>query len=472
MKKTDLKGKKVLVMGLGLHGGGSATARYLSEQGARVSCTDLRSEEELESSLKALEDLDIHYILGRHREEDFDNADIIVKNPAVPSNSRWLTGRKNIETDISLFLQASSSPLLAVTGSKGKSTAVSALYHILKQQYPGTKLGGNITLSPLSFVGELTPDDPVILELSSWQLADLRGRNLLHPKITCITNLMHDHQNRYESFEAYEADKTVILENLGPEDYAVFPDDDYGKRWSEMSRGTSLPVRNSSPDRDDFQGAFLDEKGRGWFIFNREGKTEKEERELLIPGNLMVPGEPFRINLLFASAMAKLWGCGSDSILNAASTYPGIPYRLEMFLESDGIRYYDDTTATIPEACAAAVEAMDRPVILIAGGTDKDLDFTPFDRAASIPKKIIMLAGSASETWIPRLHSAGIKTEGPYENMDEAVSAAVGSAEPGDAVLLSPGATSFEMFQHEFKRGDAFKKACRKETGTAEKNLK
>jgi len=458
MEQIDYKGLEVLVMGLGLHGGGTATARFLTERGAKVRCTDLRSEVDLEPSLKELEDLDIRYTLGSHREEDFKKADMIVKNPAVPSNSPWLAGRKNIETDISLFLRTSDSPLLALTGSKGKSTAVSALHHVMRVTFPGTKLGGNITVSPLSFIHDLKEEDPVILELSSWQLADLRGRKLLHPRICGITNLMHDHQNRYESFEDYEADKTVILENLDPGDYSVFPDDDFGKRWAELSRGTSLMISGNIPVSEDFCGAYLDENRRGWFTGTPGAGSEKE---LLLPETLQVPGEPFRINLLFASTMARLWGCSTETILHAISGYPGVPYRMEMFMESGGIRYYDDTTATIPDACAAAVKAMDRPVVLIAGGTDKELDFTPFDEVAGIPKRIIMLRGSASETWIPRLLSAGIAVDGPYDSMETAVSAAAKSAEPGDAVLLSPGATSFGMFQHEFQRGEAFKNACR-----------
>ncbi len=446
-------------MGLGLHGGGAATARFLIEQGAEVCCTDLRKEAELEPTLKGLEGLNIRYVLGSHREEDFESADMIVKNPAVPANSPWISGRKNIETDISLYLKSSSAPLLAITGSKGKSTVVSALYHILKTQYPGTKLGGNITVSPLSFIHDLKPGSPVILELSSWQLADLRGKGILHPRVCGITNLMHDHQNRYESFEDYEADKTVILENLSSDDYSIFPDDTFGERWSGISGGKSLFVKRGIPENEEFQGAYLDESGRGWFNGESEG-----EREQLMPEQLMVPGEPFRINSLFASLMARLWGCNSETILHSVSNYSGVPYRMEMFLDSGGIRYYDDTTATIPDACAAAVKAMDRPVILIAGGTDKELDYTPFDEAAAIPKRIIMLKGSATETWIPRLRSASVEIEGPYESMEAAVKAAQSFAEPGDAILLSPGATSFGMFQHEFRRGDAFKSSCRKLT--------
>jgi UDP-N-acetylmuramoylalanine--D-glutamate ligase len=454
MNQTELRGQNVLVMGLGLHGGGVETVRYLSRRGARVTCTDLRSEAELQPSISALKGLNIRYVLGRHSADDFDAADIIVKNPAVPANSKWIAGRSNIETDISLFLKTSPSPLLVVTGSKGKSTAVTALHYVLKKQHPGTRLGGNITVSPLSFVDELKANEPVILELSSWQLADLRGRNLLHPRIAAITNLMNDHQNRYESFKDYEADKTVIFENLGSRDYSVFPDDDFGRSWSEKSSGKSIMIRNKPPEEGSFRGAYLDESGLGWFI-------SETEKKLILPRALRVPGDPFRMNLLFAAVMAKLWGCPPEFICETLSDFPGVPYRMEMFLETGGIKYYDDTAATIPDAAAAAVKAMERPVVLIAGGTDKELDFAPFDEAAGIPKNIVMLSGSATDTWMPRLRSLGARIEGPYNDMETAVEAARNSARPGDSILLSPGATSFGMFQHEFDRGDAFKAVCR-----------
>ena len=240
MDDNGLQGRRVLVMGLGLHGGGVETARYLVRSGARVTCTDLRSEADLAPSLEALGDLDVRYVLGEHRQRDFDAADLIVKNPAVPSDSPWIAGRTNIETDISLFLRSCESPLIAVTGSKGKSTVVTALHHLMRRWAPGVRLGGNITVSPLSFLDRLDAGDPVILELSSWQLADLRGRGLLHPRVCSITNLMHDHQNRYASFADYEADKRIIFEHDTPGGLAVFPDDDFGTRWAASFPGESI----------------------------------------------------------------------------------------------------------------------------------------------------------------------------------------------------------------------------------------
>ena len=389
---------------------------------------------------------------------DFDEADIIVKNPAVPADSKWLAGRTNVETDISLFLKSTDAPILAVTGSKGKSTVVSALHHILRQTRPDTRLGGNITVSPLSFLDDLSADTPVILELSSWQLADLKGRNLLRPRIACITNLMHDHQNRYATFADYEADKVVIFESLPEDGVTVFPDDDFGARWAASSSGRS--VRIGRPGRPGTPGAWLDEEGRGWF-------GTGEEKQQILPAHLQVPGLPYRTNMLFAAAIARLWGSRPDVITEAAGSFPGVPYRMERFLEARGITFYDDTAATIPDACAAAVRSFTGPVVLIAGGTDKELDFAPVDEIAARPKKIILLPGTATDAMVPILEARGARFEGPVDSMETAVASALAAAEPGDAVLLSPGAASFGLFRHEFERGDAFKAACRQAVGTS-----
>ncbi|HAK47501.1 MAG TPA: UDP-N-acetylmuramoyl-L-alanine--D-glutamate ligase, partial [Spirochaeta sp.] len=192
-------------MGLGLHGGGSASARFFAESGAIVTVTDLHSREVLQPSIQALSDLSIRYVLEKHEISDFENADIIIKNPAVKPDSPYLKAASDagaeIETDISTFLRMNRRPVIAVTGSKGKSTTVSALYHVLKKINPDSDLGGNITVSPLTFFSDEKNGSgaPVILELSSWQLADIAGRNLLNPAAAAITNIMHDHQDRYQS---------------------------------------------------------------------------------------------------------------------------------------------------------------------------------------------------------------------------------------------------------------------------------
>lgn len=470
MAESTLKGKKVLVMGLGLHGGGVETARFLVRRGARVVCTDLRGADRLKPSLDALKGLPVRYVLGRHDPADFDTADIIVKNPAVAPDNPLLARGGRVETDISLFLSCSPSPLIAVTGSKGKSTTASAVHHILRRAHPGARLGGNITVSPLNFLDDLRSCDPVILELSSWQLADLRFNRAFHPNIACITNLMWDHQNRYASFADYEADKAVVFGNLNAGGRAVFPDNPYGRKWAAECAGTAVLVGAEEPSDLGGPRAWLDSHGRGLYrpeipagaaVEAAVKPAPEGSAEELLPPRLRVPGLPFRLNALFAGTIARLWGCDDELIREALADFPGVPYRMECFLESGGIVFYDDTAATIPAAAAAAVRSLDRPVILIAGGTDKQLDFSDFDSAAPLPKRIVMLAGSATEKWLPRIRRSGGRVEGPVADMNAAVNAALAVAAPGDAVLLSPGAASFGMFNHEFERGDAFKAACR-----------
>lgn len=196
---SDLAGLHVTVMGLGLNGGGLSSARFFASKGAQVTVTDMKSEKELAPSIEALADFPgIRFVLGTHELSDFSGADMVIKNPGVKlAGNRFLENARSIETDISVFLRLSAAPILAVTGSKGKSSTVSALYHGLKKTGYPAFLGGNITVSPLTFLEETDASTPVVLELSSWQLSDLRGRNLLKPRIALITPVMSDHQNWY-----------------------------------------------------------------------------------------------------------------------------------------------------------------------------------------------------------------------------------------------------------------------------------
>lgn len=210
--RADIAGLKVTVMGLGLNGGGLSTARFFAEEGASVTVTDKKTAEELAPSIAALASFpNIRFVLGTHEIEDFKSADCVIKNPGVKlQGNEYLEAARSIETDISVFLRLSKSPVIAVTGSKGKSSTVSALHFGLRETGFRSYLGGNITVSPLTFIDELDSTTPVVLELSSWQLADLRGRGLLKPRVAVLTPVMPDHQNWYGGMEPYVADKKLI----------------------------------------------------------------------------------------------------------------------------------------------------------------------------------------------------------------------------------------------------------------------
>ncbi|MDC7232436.1 MAG: UDP-N-acetylmuramoyl-L-alanine--D-glutamate ligase [Spirochaetales bacterium] len=445
MSSRNFKNRKITVMGLGLNGGGLASVRFLAEQGARVTATDLRTAEILAPTIESLKDLDIRYVLGEHRMEDFSTADLVIKNPAVPPSSPFLKAAQRVETDISLFLSLCTNPILAVTGSKGKSTVVSALHHILKKSYPGCRLGGNITRSPLSFLEELNPGDPVILELSSWQLGDLKGRDLLHPEIAVLTNIMNDHQNMYDSFEDYVDDKKVIYRGQNGEQKSIFHLDERGKVFASEAPGTSWFYSSSNSEASIF---LKDGKGR----FSYEGRDLD-----LLPEQLTTPGLYFRQNCLIAAAAAVLYGEEPEAVKSSLTDFPGVPHRLELAGEYRGIRFYNDTTATIPEAMCAAVDSFTDPVRLICGGTDKELDYTGAAGSLKNAAGIYILEGSAFGKITAELNESEVGFDGPFSSLKEAFDRALQGAAEGDVILMSPGATSFGMFINEFHRGDSFR---------------
>lgn len=451
MNMEMLKQLKVTIMGLGLHGGGIASARFFAEAGSIVTVTDLGSPEKLQSSVDRLADLDIKFVLGEHRNSDFTDADIVIKNPAVPSGSPFLKMAKRVETDISTFLQLSENKIIAVTGSKGKSTTVSAVYHVLKKMNSRTRLGGNITVSPLTFIHDLRKEDPVILELSSWQLADMGKRDLLKPEIAVITNIMHDHQNRYSQFSDYVDDKKLIYRNQDNSCISIFSDDSYGKVFQAESQGEIYTFHSVKPEEMKKNSAWL-ENSKGYF--SEDGKSS----ELLVPEKLAVPGDHFRLNMLISAMILKLSGVDSEKIRDGLSSFTGVPHRMEKFAEKKGITFYNDSAATIPEATAAAVNSFTTPLILITGGTDKDLRFDVLKNTLDIPKELYLLEGSGTDKIIPVLKEQGIRWNGPYCTLKEALDQSFRTAAEGDSILLSPGCTSFGMFLNEFDRGDTFKK--------------
>jgi UDP-N-acetylmuramoylalanine--D-glutamate ligase len=471
MVKNSFAGVKTLVMGLGLNGGGLESARYLALRGAEVSVTDLRDEKTLAPSIEKLEaglnGTAIRYVLGRHEMEDFEKADIVIKNPGVRPDSPYLQKARRIETDISLFLAASPARLTAVTGSKGKSSTASALHWVLKEAHdrnalPGKAfLGGNITVSPLSFLDELEAGDDATLELSSWQLGDVKGRlntdgaALLKPRAAVLTAIMPDHLDRYGTMEAYIADKRIIYQGQDSADATIAGDDEWGKSFHRESKGRPLVYSERPLPEGICGGWLLPDNGPGMARIANGNTVE------IVPCKLLTPGHHQKMNLLAASLALLDLGLDAGFIRESLGRFPGIEHRLEFFLESKGVRFYNDSAATIPEAAAAAIAALGSPV-LVTGGTDKNLDYAPFIKAAPKAKAILLLAGTGSDKIRKLLDAAGIAYKGPYDSATAAAKAAIEIAQPGDAVALSPGCTSFGMFLNEFDRGNKWKEAARK----------
>ena len=448
---SDIKGLNVTVMGLGLNGGGLASAEYFASNGANVTVTDLRSRDILAPSIKSLEKYKIRYVLEKHDISDFINADLVIKNPAVKNDSPYLAVSKVVETDISIFMRLCKNRIIAVTGSKGKSTTVSALYHSLKSVDSRTKLGGNITTSPLSFINETDINDPVILELSSWQLADLKGKDLLAPFISIITNILPDHQNRYSSMDEYADDKKIIYSSQGKGDYTICSyDDAYGRFFFRETKAKAIFFSQKLLP-PDIPGSYLEKDGSGYF-------SENGVKSFILDKELSVKGNHNRLNLLAAASALYLYGIPPETIRRTLSSFKGIRDRLELVAEKNGMEFYNDTTATIPEAVVAAVMSFGKGTRLIAGGTDKELDFEIFSQLDGRTEMIYLLDGSATGKIIPVLEKNNIPYKGPFSSLEKAFTSAVSDSSENERLLLSPGCASFEMFKNEFERGDVFRK--------------
>jgi len=454
----DLDDRRVLVMGLGAHGGGISTAQYCVQSGAKVTVTDLRSESDLAESLRQLEGLPIHYVLGEHREQDFRDADLVLKNPAVPRTSPYLKYAARIETDISLFLARHRGKIYAITGTKGKSTTASALHFILSADDPAVRLGGNITVSPLSFAAELSGTEAIVLELSSFQLGDLlltpAGRQGQLPRfaVSAITNLLHDHQDYYGSMDAYAADKTIIFRHQEAADWVILSSDD-GYSRSFRPPVAERTVRLTGGPLSAAVQAWS-ANGKGYAKVPALGHTVPTE---LVPESLNVVGGHQRTNLLFAATAAALCGRDPEAIRERVASFGGIPHRLEFVRSVGGVDYYNDSAATIAEATQAAVVGFDKPVHLIAGGSDKGLPLSLFGEISRSVKSLHLLPGTATERISGLLRKSGREYSGPHDTLQVAIHTARSEARAGEVVLLSPGCASFGMFRNEFDRGDQFR---------------
>lgn len=485
----DVRGRRVLVMGLGVHGGGLGVARWLLRQGAVVTVTDLASPEALADSIAALDaaaaaiGAEVSYTLGEHRAADFTSHDLIVVNPAVRPDSPWLAlaqaAGASVETEMTLFLRACRGPVFGVSGTKGKTTTTLMLAAMLRQRFPDTVVAGNLRVSALEALDSIGPATPVALELSSFQLERL-GAAGLSPPYALLTNFSPDHLNWHGSLEAYAAAKRQIYWHQAPDgvvalngadapSVAAFPLHDgverrggraiavcAGRAWAPTSGAVGRPWADVAATSVTLRGTTV-----YWSDPDRVFGAAAEE-PLFACDDVRLPGSHNLANAMMAAALARAFGVDGEAIRAALQAFSGVEHRLELVREVDGVRYVNDTTATNPAAALAALEALSSPIVLIAGGADKNLTFEALGAAiARRVKALVLLAGSAT----PRLAEAvrahavtPLPIEGPYDDFSRAIRAARDLASPGDTVLLSPGCASFGMFRNEFHRGEEFRR--------------
>lgn len=455
----DLRGRRVLLIGLGSRQGGVGVARYLIGQGAEVRVTDLRTADQLAPSLADLAGLPIDWTLGEHREEDVAWADIVVRNPAVPAESPWLALARSlgkpVEMEMTLFFRACPAPIVGVTGTKGKTTTTTLLHAMLRERWSDAVLAGNMGVSALQQLPDLRPDVPVVLELSSFQLEGL-DEHRLSPQVAVLTNLSPDHLDRYASFEDYVATKGAIFRWQTPRvDYAVFDPGD--PRVKELtSEAPAQWVLFGSGHRPGWKPDIWVEDGHFWAAW------EHKPADLGPVAALRVPGEHTRLNAMAAAGAALAVGVSTDEIRRAIAGFTGVAHRLELVATIGGVEFVNDTAATAPAAAVAALRAFaGRGIVAISGGFDKRLPMEAVaDELARSAHGVVLLDGSITPTLTRLLEERGVQPAGEAAlSMDEAVSRAAALAEPGDVVLLSPGCASFGLFRDEFHRGEAFREA-------------
>lgn len=457
--------KKILLVGLGgfKKGSGVSAAEFLARKDANLTITDLKTAQDLTTNLKVLKKYkNVKYVLGEHREQDFAQADWVVRNPDVPPSSPFLTiARKRgtpIDNDITLFFREYGvQQVIGVTGTRGKSTTTALTQAMIKEQFKTAKLGGNIGESPLRFLAAAQKQRaPVVLELSNFQLSDLDTIKM-SPHIAVWTNLYPDHLNKYASMREYEADKMKIFRYQKAGDVAIINwDNETTKRIGQsiMKKIAGRQVLFFSLKKKPSQGAYIK---NNWFVFVENGREEKvcriSESQLLGEHNLS--------NTLAAICAAKSFGVNLANIKKAIKTFKGVPNRLELVREIKGVKFYNDCTATSPQATIAALKSFPAgKVILITGGNSKGSPLGEMAKLIKIKSKIVILMPGKVNEELKKMIGRN-KEMYEVDKLKLAVGLAFGLSDRGEVVLFSPGLTWLPR-QNEFARGDEFKKIIKK----------
>ena len=445
----NFTGKKVLVMGLGRFGGGVDVAEFAYRTGAKVTVTDLASAQKLEDSISRLKELvDIEFHLGSHDPADFEQADIVVANPAIPDENEFLqiarTAGKYVTSQINIFFELCPALIIGITGANGKSTTTALTAHLLtNERYENVWLSGNIGNKPLlTTMDQINANDLVVLELSSFQLEQLVQIQKA-PKVALLTNLTPNHLDRHKTFANYCAAKENIFK--------------YQKR-DEDSPAVSIFNAEDTIAGEWFE-RYKSDTNRICMKFSADDISE--EIRSIFP----LPGRANLSNLAGAMAIARYFEIDDEQIKSSLPGFKGLPHRLEFVVELEGVRWYNDSIATTPQSAIAALEAFDQPIIIIAGGYDKNLPFDELGvKITQKAKAAILIGQTASKircSILDARSSMNTQKESRIEIVDslaKAVSLARNLADPGDVVLLSPACASYDMFENYEQRGNEFSK--------------
>ncbi|MFW0837746.1 MAG: UDP-N-acetylmuramoyl-L-alanine--D-glutamate ligase [Candidatus Komeilibacteria bacterium] len=442
---------KFLVMGLGLHGGGAGVAAWLGKHRYQTIITDQKTAKELASVVRPLRQYKtLTWHLGGHQAVDFRDVDIIIANPAVRRDHPLLeTARQagvEIYNDMSFFLQLCPASVIAVTGTKGKSTTANIIYQLLKVAGKSAYLGGNIRISPFKWLDKMKPNDWVVLEMSSWQCEGLASHSYA-PAVAVLTNIGRDHLNTYDSWQSYRLAKSLLFRYQTKNDLAVFNKDD---------KDSQVIANNSQATKRFFS---LQSKGG---VRLADNMIYYQHKKLLPRNDIKLLGRHNSANILAALQVADYLGINPTVLRQGLRNIKALAGRCQLIRRYQGVSYYNDTTATAPTATMSTVASLAEPLVLIAGGTDKRLAYKKLATLISRRVKyLVLLPGSATDLLVKELRLLHYKDWQVVTSMLQAVKVAAQRASKGEVVLLSPAAASFGLFVNEFDRGDKFNQAVK-----------
>lgn len=445
----NLKNKNVLLVGLAKTG--VSTIKKLDSLGANIIVNDIKSKDKLEDIIKEIDKLErVEYILGHHP-EDISNIDLTIVSPGVPLDLPFIEKLKDsnikIIGEVELAYKLSKNPtFVGITGTNGKTTTTSLVGEIFKKANKDTYVVGNIGNPVIDTVDFTDENSYLITELSSFQLESIED---FKPKVSTIINITEDHLNRHHTMENYINAKARILKNQDENDFCILNYDDSIVR--QLGENSNAKVLFFSRKEKIKQGVYLDEENN--IVIELDG----EKLILLNKNELSLPGNHNLENAMAAILMSYVLNIDTDIIKDTLRTFKGVEHRLEFVTNKDGIMFVNDSKGTNPDSTIKAITSYERPIVLIAGGMDKQSDFNEMIKYATKNVKALVLLGETADKIELSAKNQGITNIVKVNDMKEAVRKAYALAESGDVVLLSPACASWDMYPNFEARGLDFK---------------
>lgn len=445
----DLKNKNVLLVGLAKTG--VSTIKKLNKLGANIIVNDIKPKEKLEGIIEEIDNLDnIEYVLGKHL-ENIENIDLTIVSPGVPLDLPFIEKIKSegikIIGEVELAYKLSKNPtFIGITGTNGKTTTTSLVGEMFKKANKDTYIVGNIGNPVIDTVDLTNENSYLVTELSSFQLESIED---FKPKVSTIINITEDHLNRHHTMENYINAKARVFKNQDKADFTILNYDDSIVR--DLGKNSNGNVLYFSIKEEVKQGAYLDKNN------NIVIKVDGKELVLMNKSELSLPGNHNLENAMSAILMAYVLNIDTDVIIDTLKTFKGVEHRLEFVTNKDGIMFVNDSKGTNPDSTIKAITSYEKPIVLIAGGYEKQSDFTEMIKYATKNVKALVLLGQTADKIATTAKEHGIDNISKVEDMEAAVKKAYEIAESGDVVLLSPACASWDMYPNFEARGLDFK---------------